>query len=294
MGVRKMKNIDTFAVIGGDLRSAYLASALAADGYKVITTGFDSTDLPPCVTGCTNPAQAASLADFVVLPLPVTTDASTLNAPFSRVRITLEQVFNAVRPEQCLAGGSVSEVVREEAEKRGLTIHDYFEREELAIHNAVPTAEGAIQLAMEETPITLYGSRCLVTGFGRVARALCRLLVAMGAHVTVAARKFSDLAWAAIQGCETVELEQLNEAGDFHVVFNTVPALLFDRERLSGMDRNTLLIDLASRPGGVDFTAAAEMQIKTIWALSLPGRVAPKSSGLFIKDTLLNMIKEGI
>lgn len=73
----------------------------------------------------------------------------------------------------------MSEVVREEAEKRGLTIHDYFEREELAIHNAVPTAEGAIQLAMEETPITLYGSRCLVTGFGRVARALCRLLVAM-------------------------------------------------------------------------------------------------------------------
>ena len=78
------------------------------------------------------------------------------------------------------------------------------------------------------------------------------------------------------------------------MVFNTVPALLFDQERLSGMDRNTLLIDLASRPGGVDFTAAAEMQIKTIWALSLPGRVAPKSSGLFIKDTLLNMIKEGI
>lgn len=75
-------------------------------------------------------------------------------------------MFNAVRPEQCLAGGSVSEVVREEAEKRGLTIHDYFEREELAIHNTVPTAEGAIQLAMEETPITLYGSRCLVTGFG--------------------------------------------------------------------------------------------------------------------------------
>ena len=71
-----MRNIDTFAVIGGDLRSAYLAGALAADGYKVITTGFDSTDLPPCVAGCTNPAQAASLADFVVLPLPVTTDAS--------------------------------------------------------------------------------------------------------------------------------------------------------------------------------------------------------------------------
>ena len=61
-----MRNIDTFAVIGGDLRSAYLAGLLAADGYKVITSGFDSTDLPPCVTGCTNPAQAVPLADCVI------------------------------------------------------------------------------------------------------------------------------------------------------------------------------------------------------------------------------------
>ena len=167
-----MSNIETFAVIGGDLRSAYLAGALAADGYKVITSGFDSTDLPPCVTGCTNPAQAASLADFVILPLPVTTDASTLNAPFSRVRITLDQVLNSVGPEQKLAGGSVSEVVRKEAEKRGLTIYDYFSREELAIHNSVPTAEGAIQLAMEETPITISGARCLITGYGRIGRTL--------------------------------------------------------------------------------------------------------------------------
>lgn len=57
-----MRNIETFAVIGGDLRSAYLAGLLAADGYKVITSGFDGTNLPPCVTGCTNPAQAVTLA----------------------------------------------------------------------------------------------------------------------------------------------------------------------------------------------------------------------------------------
>ncbi|MCI8554817.1 MAG: dipicolinate synthase subunit DpsA [Clostridiales bacterium] len=289
-----MSNIETFAVIGGDLRSAYLAGALAADGYKVITSGFESTDLPPCVTGCTNPAQAVSLADFVLLPLPVTTDASTLNAPFSRVRITLDQVLNAIRPDQKLAGGSVSEVVRQEAEKRGLTIHDYFSREELAVYNSVPTAEGAIQLAMEEIPITISGARCLITGYGRVGRTLARLLVALGADVTVAARKFSDLAWAATQGCSTVEMAHMADAGDFDVIFNTAPVLLFDRERLAGLDRGTLLIDLASRPGGVDFNAAAELQIKTIWALSLPGRVAPKSSGLFIKNAILNMIKEGI
>jgi dipicolinate synthase subunit A len=286
-------NIDTFAIIGGDLRSAYLAGLLAADGYKVITTGFDSTDLPPCVTGCTNPASAVALADFIILPVPVSTDGTTINAPFSRTRISIDQVLNAVKPDQCVAGGALTSEIHKEAEKRGIKIHDYLKREELAIYNAVPTAEGAIQLAMEELPITIRGSNCLVTGYGRVGKMLSQMLVALGARVTVAARKYSDLAWAGSRGCCTIELQQLDKAGSFDVIFNTIPFPIFNREILGGLDKNTLLIDLASRPGGVDFKAAAELQIKTIWALSLPGRVAPKSAGQIIKNTILNMIKEG-
>lgn len=289
-----MRSMDTFAVIGGDLRSAYLAGLLAADGYKVITSGFDSTDLPPCVTGCTNPAQAATLADCVILPLPVTTDGANINAPFSRMRITLDQVLNVLQPGQGLVGGAVSEAVRREADCRGLTIHDYLEREELAISNAVPTAEGAVQLAMEELPITISGARCLVTGYGRVSQALARLLIAMRADVTVAARKCAALASAQALGCTALELDRLADAGDFDVIFNTVPAMLFSRDILKNIEKNTLVIDLASKPGGVDFDAAAEMQIKTIWALSLPGRVAPKSAGAIIKSTILNMVKEGL
>lgn len=287
-------NIETFAVVGGDLRCAYLSGFLAADGYKVITSGFDSTDLPPCVTGCTNPAQAVSLADFIILPVPVTTDGSNINAPFSRMRITLDQVLNAIKPSQKLVGGAITDDVRKEIEKRGLKIYDYLHREELAVYNAVPTAEGAIQLAMEELPITINGSRCLITGYGRVGRNLSRLLIALGANVTVAARRYSDLAWADTQRCTTVELKNLSEAGDFDVVFNTVPSMIFDYEHLKNMDKNTLLIDLASKPGGIDFNAASDLQIKTIWALSLPGRVAPKSAGRIIKNTILNMVREGI
>lgn len=287
-------NIETFAVVGGDLRCAYLAGLLAADGYKVITSGFDSTDLPPCVTGCTNPAQAVTLADFIIFPVPVTTDGSNINAPFSRMRITLDQVLNAIKPSQYLVGGAITDEVRSEFEKRGLKIYDYLHREELAVYNAIPTAEGAIQLAMEELPITINSSRCLITGYGRVGRILSRLLIGLGAKVTVAARKYSDLAWADTQGCATVELQHLSEAGDFDVVFNTAPALIFDYDHLKDIDKNTLLIDLASKPGGIDFNAAAELQIKTIWALSLPGRVAPKSAGQIIKNTILNMVKEGM
>lgn len=286
-----MRTIETFAVIGGDLRSAYLAGALAADGCRVISSGFDGTELPACVTACTNPTQAIALADCIILPLPVSTDGINVNAPFSRVPIPLESVIQAVRDDQLLLGGQIGDSLRRDLALRGLTAGDYFSREELAVLNAVPTAEGAIQLAMEELPITLAGSRCLVTGYGRCARVLARLLVALDAHVTVAARRCSDRAWAEAQGCTAIDLSKMT-ARRYDVIFNTVPHKIFTREVLESLDSGTLLIDLASRPGGVDFSAASQLRLKTIWALSLPGRVAPKTAGGIIKQTVLNMIKE--
>ncbi len=287
-----MHIMDTFAVVGGDLRAAYLAGLLAQDGYKVITAGLDGTDLPPCVTGCTNLPQAIALADCVVLPLPVTTDGTTLNAPFSRVRIQLDEVLGCVSPSQFLAVGGLPEPLLAPLTERGIRVGDYLKREELAVLNSIPTAEGAVQLAMEELPVTIRGCRCLVTGYGRVGRALASLLHAMGADVTVAARRCSDRAAAITAGCRAVDTAAIADAGSFDAIFNTVPACLFDADLLKTLDRSTLLIDLASRPGGVDFAAAATLQLKTIWALSLPGRVAPKSAGEIIKQTILNMLEE--
>ena len=287
-----MQTIETFAVVGGDLRAAYLAGLLAQDGYKVITAGLDGTDLPPCVTGCTNITQAVSLADCVILPLPFTTDGNMVNAPFSRVRIQPEQVLGCLTPAQFVAAGGLPDVWQTQLAVNGVAVHDYLAREELAILNSVPTAEGAVQLAMEELPITLRGARALVTGYGRVARTLVSLLHAMGAAVTVAARRCEDRAAATVAGCQSVTISDMASAGDFDVIFNTVPAMLFSAELLKKLDPSTLLIDLASRPGGVDFDAAAALRLKTVWALSLPGRVAPKTAADILKRTICNMLAE--
>ncbi|MBR3290532.1 MAG: dipicolinate synthase subunit DpsA [Clostridia bacterium] len=284
--------MDTFAVLGGDLRATYLAGLLAEDGYRVIAAGFDNADLPGCVTGCTDPRHATAPADCVILPLPVTVDGVTLNAPFSRHTVPLDDILRHLRPDQLIVGGQMSEPLRTRFAEAELTVCDYFEREELKIQNAVPTAEGAIQLAMEELPITLHGAECLITGYGRIARVLTARLIALGAHVTVAARRCQSLAWAGVAGCTAIPLDRLHDAGDFDVIFNTVPALLFDEAYLTSMPKRTLLIDLASRPGGVDFAAAAAHGVKTIWALSLPGRVAPKTAGAILKNAILNVWRE--
>lgn len=284
--------METFAVLGGDLRFAYLAGLLAEEGYKVIASGIDNTELAGCVTGCTHVAQAIAPADYIILPFPMTVDGKTLNAPFSRLPIPLKEVWDAVRPDQRVFGGLIPSEAGELLTARHIRWHDYGIREELAIQNAVPTAEGAVQIAMEELPVTLNGTACLITGFGRVAKALAQLLVAIGAQVTVAARKCSDRALAETYGCDAIHPRSIAEAGDFKVYFNTVPALLFDASLLAALPRRALIIDLASRPGGVDLAAAGSLGMKAIWALALPGRVAPKTAGGILLKTVWNILNE--
>jgi len=284
---------EIFAVIGGDLRQAWLAGRLAGRGCTVRAAMLDrDVELSPRVQKKDTVQQAVDGAGVVVLPLPVTADGVTLNAPFARGALALADLFPLLEGRLVL-GGRTAGAPQDLARRCGAELVDYFAREELAVWNSIPTAEGALELAMEELPTTIFGTRTLVTGYGRVAKTLCRLLVAMGAQVTVAARKHSDFAWARMAGAQAIHVEALADAAaGADLVFNTVPALLLDRGVLARLPREALVIDLASKPGGVDFRAAGELGVKTIWALSLPGKVAPIFSGEVIKDTILNILEE--
>ncbi len=278
-----------FWVVGGDPRQATLARALSEDGHTVHTyaleRGVESSLWADSLSG-------AGLADCVILPLPAA-DGEFLNAPLSDRQVSLEQVLNVLRPGQLLCAGRVTPTLREAAESRRLRLVDYFAREELAVTNAIPTSEGAIQIAMEELPITLHGSKILVIGAGRLGKVLIQQLRGLGANVSLAARKFSDLAWAQVWGCGVERSDQLDKwLCGYDLVVNTVPAPVLGREELSDLKPGCLIIDLASKPGGVDFAAASELGVKVIWALSLPGKTAPVTAGLAIKTTIYNILTE--
>lgn len=161
------------------------------------------------------------------------------------------------------------------------------------IPNAVPTAEGAIEIAIAETPITIHGSKSLVLGYGKIGKILSKDLYALGAQTYVEARKYADLAMIEGHGYEPLPLDNLKDhIHEFDIIFNTIPALILDDEILTKVKKDALIIDLASKPGGIDFDAAKAYGLKVIWALSLPGKIAPVSSGAIIKDTIMNIIKE--
>ncbi len=286
--------IKSFAVIGGDLRQVHLAGLLAVHGYNVFATGFDrDVEVSKDVIRLRSAEEAVHKADCVVLPLPYSVDGVTVNAPFARAPIPVNEIFGAANPGMLITGGKFDETTFNLAATLGIHLVDYYNREELEVLNTIPTAEGAIQIAMEELPITIHGAKCMVVGFGRVAKMLCRELSLLGADVAACARKCADLAWIKALGYTPVNMDNFGDGiGTFDVVFNTVPAVLLTEAILSNLKKDCLVIDLASKPGGVDFETAGRIGIKTVWALSLPGKVAPLTSGAIIKDTILNIINE--
>lgn len=280
------------SVIGGDLRQLTLARLLQQDGYRVKLYGFDKKLAPDQLERAQSLAEAAQ-SPMLVLPIPASADNVTINAPFAKCAIHIDELVSNINSEKLVFAGKPSIILKDWFLSKNVKLLDYFDREELMVKNAIPTAEGALELAMAETPKTIYKSKCLVLGYGRIGKVLSRMLQDLGAEVSVSARKCADLAWIEANGCRAVRTGAVEEdISAYDIIFNTIPVVVLDQELLAKINGDTLVIDLASKPGGVDFQTAKELGVKVIWALSLPGKVAPITSGEIIKDTIINMLQE--
>lgn len=271
------------ALVGGDARQRYLSELLTQDGHTVTNFALDSSD---------STLNGLSKASCVILPMPVTRDGKTLFAPFSPHVHRLEEILDALSEKQLIFGGGVNPALCEMASARNLIIQDYMSRAELAVANAVPTAEGAVQLAMEQLPITIHNSRVMIAGFGRVGQCTAARFAALGAHVTVMARSAVQRALAESMGCAALHPGQLEIARQsWDLVVNTVPAPLFRIPQLAALGKPVLL-ELASSPGGFDPEAVQALGLTYIPAPGLPGKVAPATAARIIRDTLYAMLEE--
>ncbi|MCX8074971.1 MAG: dipicolinate synthase subunit DpsA [Clostridia bacterium] len=257
-----------FCVLGTDKRSVKLREMYISE--KVQITSYDK-------------------AEVVIAPVPFSRDEINITGEI----LTCDELINVMsNTKNILFSGAISDSIKEKLNQNRIEFYDLFDIEEVAIMNAIPTAEGAICLAMENTEYTLHNSNVLITGYGRIGKILAKMLVGIGANVYCEARNEKDLAMIEAMGYNSVRLNDMDSfLGEIDIVYNTIPTLIFDETRLKLLKKDVLIIDLASNPGGVDFTKAKELEKNVIWALSLPGKVAPVSAAKYLKNAIDKLLK---
>lgn len=255
-----------FHIMGGDERQLYLADYISERGFGVTLSYLGGT-APPDWN-----------AEVLVLPLPATRDWVTLNAPLSQETITLQSVYQNFKGPY-IFGGRLPDHAPPNAV-------DYYRAEEITVANAALTVEGALALAITHTPFALLEQPVLVLGAGRIGQLLALRLGALGACVTVAARRAESLALCRTLGAQARFYEDV-PYGRFRLVFNTVPARVLNTAALQRLPEGALLIELASAPGGFDVKEAEQEGLQCINAPSLPGRFTPQTAAERIGEYII-------
>lgn len=294
-----MGNKRKTALLGGDMRQYYAALRLAEYGWEPILWGRPQTGQNTPLSGCSDWREAIAGAAVILLPLPASRDGETLNCPAQQTPTRLAEILAQAGTGCVVAGGKIPGHIADMAKEGGHLVFDYYDSEDFQIRNAAVTAEAAVALGMQSLERTLAGARVAVVGFGRIARCLAPLPARLGARVTVAARRESDLAYAAVAGYETLRICSDAQDADcllplargYDILYNTVPAWLFGESFLEKTDAGTLFVDLASAPGGVDAGAAENYGIRLIRARSLPGQYAPVSAGELVGDCVERFLR---
>ncbi|MTI82835.1 MAG: dipicolinate synthase subunit DpsA [Firmicutes bacterium] len=280
------------AIMGGDAREVILAQHLAELNALVKVAGLPVNGKN--IIRCQDMAEAIDNVDALILPVPGVNEEMKLYSAYVETSMYLTGELLAKLPQGSpVFVGVGKSPLKKLIKKMGLRLIEVMEINEVAILNSIPSAEGAVQLAMDNMPITIHGSRAWVMGFGRTGITLARVLQALGAKTTVVARNVSQLARAEEMGLETARYSQSDIfSEEVDVIFNTVPALVLNETILKRLPTGVLIIDIASAPGGTDFDAAKKLGIKAVLAPGLPGKVAPITAGRILAKVVPRLLAD--
>lgn len=263
-------------VLGTDKRTAYCAAYLKKTyGKDVILC-----DRKECIYR----------PDVLVLPYVSFKNGSFLNT--ADINPACEILDRAPRGSKLFAGMTY-DGFEDECKQSEITLFDYFKNEELTRKNADLTAEGAVARVIKNTDSAISGMKITVTGFGRVARSCARVFEALGASVTVMARKRSAREDAQVCGYRAVDINDSSALESADVIINTVPSLVLAKDMLCTAKNCRYILDLASAPYGTDFEAARSMGINAETAPGLPAECAPETAGRFIAEYIISELERG-
>lgn len=275
-----------FAIIGGDYRYKLLKELLEKDGYAVSIYGNIYCESTESLDACLMDAKA------VIAPIPIIKEENRINMN-ENFKINDNELLTAMKNHNIniLIGGVISPYIKKKALEYDIVTTDLFSLEEVAINNAIPTAEGAIMTAIKESDKVLFKSRVLVMGFGRCGKVLSNMLKGIGADVSVTYRKKRDEAYIYSLNCTPVNINEIDKTiASYDFIFNSIPALILNKELLKRIRKDTIIIDIAQAPGGIDYSYARKLNLKALYCPGLPGRVAPYTAACILKAAIIDIV----
>lgn len=261
-----------YAVIGGDMRFAHLARMLAGAGRE--TTAF----LQEQANSESAPLSELRSCDRIIANWP-------LRWPLAKVETSEGEIFAKIAPGSTLllCGPGFPEEKRE-----GLRYVNLWTDERLLVENAYLTAEAAVAAAQRRRGGSFEGLPCAVIGYGRIGCALTEILKDLGAQVLLLSRTEEKCRLARENGASAVELDKVGAAlRGKRLIFNTAPSHVLDREALSSIDQDALLMELASPPYGFDLEEALALGVNACREPGLPGRHCPLSAARVLYHAVL-------
>jgi len=279
--------------VGGDARQLEVIQTLSGLDASVTLIGFDN--LQNQYSGVTRSRMTPEMlekANALILPVVGTDDAGNIEAIFASEDLRLTDEYMSHLPKHAkVYTGMAKPYLKMLCAQQGIQLVELFDRDDVAIYNSIPTAEGALMMAIQNTDITLHGSCCMVLGMGRTGFTLARVLQGLGAKVKMGVRREEHFARAWEMGFEPFYTKDLlHQVTNIDLLFNTIPTMIVTAQIIANMPNRAVIIDLASKPGGTDFRFAEKRGIKAMLAPGLPGIVAPKSAGRIIAKCISQLL----
>jgi dipicolinate synthase subunit A len=283
------------AVLGGDLREKVLLAKLVEKDFTVMVAARSSEMTPNGISITTDIKQALRDADCLVLPMPGLREDNKIFAASGHRLYLTEEDLSLLPAGTPILVGVANDLLQKAVQKYKLELLPMAGENAIAIPNAMATAEGAIAIAISESPLLLAKSIGIIIGYGRVGRALALRLQALGMQLIVVDKDKEVLVQAQKNGFSVMQSKFCSQIADqVDFIFNTAPAPVIDKEMIEKLKENTLIVDIASFPGGTDFVAAKEIGIKALLAAGLPGKYAPYFMGEVLAKVYLPIIEEKV
>lgn len=195
-------------------------------------------------------------------------------------------------PHHCIIASYLfNAYLKKMAEQFALTYWTMETDEILTRTNANLTAEACISEIIKRRPFALSGSRISILGYGRIAQALAKMLEGFRIEGTVVLRSHAydlEINKMGYRVCHFQDEEFLNA----DLIINTVPATVLYDKHLEKLNRQTMLVELASFPYGFDSVKAMSLGLEVALLLGLPAKYAYASSAIAMSQALYRQLEK--